>query len=549
VSDQCWRRIDTDTGPVLIIELDEPDTDLPKTAAPEPSPSATRSPSTRSPATEMESCARCRRAFRPAAAGRSTTGAAPGLAVLRRWPDGPICSGCFASAVETYGHCAACRVHRLLPGVGPAGQRWCTDCAGGLGNFTCDRCGREGWIERVGTCGSCVLTDRINELLDDGTGRVRPELQPLADRITAMSRPRSGILWLSRPAPQGILRALAAGQVPLTHDGLSTLTPRRSVIYIRDLMIAAGILPPVDRFLFLFEQWWPTWLAGLDDPDHRKVLRHFITWHVLRTMRDTIARRGELGHGPNQLARQQLRAAAAFLHGLASHDRTLLTCRQADIDRFLVHRAKAHDMRPFLRWAMNGGHMPKLTLPPGVQKEPMLISQKQRIELLRRVHRGDGMDLTDRIIALLVLLYAQPLIRVQRLTIDDITTDQDGQLLIRLGEPASPVPPPFDDLVRQYLGARTNQTTATNPDSRWLFPGRRAGHPLHPTSMRLRLANLGVPNMPGRSRAIRELLRQAPPSIIAGMLGYGASSAEDLARESGTTWMRYAAGPHSLGGS
>src|SRR6478609_647645 len=275
VTDQCWRRIDTDTGPVLIIEYDEPDTELPKTDAPEPSSPATRSPSTRSPATEMESCARCRRAFRPAGAGRSSTpDATPGLAIMRRWPDGPICSGCFAKAVETYGHCQACRTHRLLPGVGPAGQRWCTDCAGGLGNFTCARCGREGWIERVGTCGSCVLTDRIRELLDDGTGRVRPELQPLADRITAMSRPRSGILWLSRPAPQGILRALAAGRVPLTHDGLSGLTPRRSVIYIRDLMIAAGILPPVDRFLLLFEQWWPTWLAGLNDPDHRKVLRH-----------------------------------------------------------------------------------------------------------------------------------------------------------------------------------------------------------------------------------------------------------------------------------
>jgi len=540
VTDQCWRRIDTDTGPVLIIEYDEPDTEIPKTDAPEPG----------SPATEVESCARCRRAFRPAGTGRSTTpDTASGLVVLRRWPDGPICSGCFAKAVETYGHCQACRAHRLLPGVGPAGQRWCTDCAGGLGNFTCARCGREGWIERVGTCGSCVLTDRISELLDDGTGRVRPELQPLADRITAMSRPRSGILWLSRPAPQGILRALATGQVPLTHDGLSGLTPRRSVIYIRDLMIASGILPPVDRFLVLFEQWWPTWLAGLDDPDHRKVLRHFITWHVLRTMRETIARRGELGHGPNQLARQQLRAAAAFLQDLAGHGRTLPTCRQADIDRVLAHHGKAHDMRTFLRWSMNGGHMPKLTLPPSVQKEPVLISQQQRVELLRRVHRGDGMDLTDRVIALLVLLYAQPLIRVQRLTIDDITTDQAGQLLIRLGEPASPVPAPFDELVRQYLGARTNQTTATNPDSRWLFPGRRAGHPLHTTSMRLRLANLGVPNMPGRSRAIRELLRQAPPSIIAGMLGYATDSSETLARETGTTWMRYAAGPHAPHGS
>ena len=68
----------------------------------------------------------------------------------------------------------------------------------------------------------------------------------------------------------------------------------------------------------------------------------------------------------------------------------------------------------------------------------MPISQQHRIELIRRVHRGDGMDLTDRVIALLMLLYAQPLIRITRLTLDDIITDEHGQLLIRLGDPAAP---------------------------------------------------------------------------------------------------------------
>ena len=65
--------------------------------------------------------------------------------------------------------------------------------------------------------------------------------------------------------------------------------------------------------------------------------------------------------------------------------------------------------------------------------------------------------------------------------------------------------------------------------------------------MRLRLTAIGIPNLPGRSRTIRELLRQAPPSIIAGMLNYGSSSAESMARETGSTWAHYAAGhppPH-----
>ena len=48
-------------------------------------------------------------------------------------------------ACETYGTCDGCGADRLLPGVGPAGQRWCTDCAGGIEDFSCNRCGQEGW--------------------------------------------------------------------------------------------------------------------------------------------------------------------------------------------------------------------------------------------------------------------------------------------------------------------------------------------------------------------------------------------------------------------
>ena len=42
-----------------------------------------------------------------------------------------------------------------------------------------------------------------------------------------------------------------------------------------------------------------------------------------------------------------------------------------------------------------------------------------------------------------MLLYAQPLSRVLRLTVTDVTRDDDGQVLIRLGDPPAPVPEPF----------------------------------------------------------------------------------------------------------
>lgn len=493
------------------------------------------------PVSEAARCARCDRRVRDRHEQTEATDEVV-LVWMRRWPDGLICSGCFAQAMETHGTCDGCDADRLLPGIGPEGQRWCTDCAGGLGDFTCTRCGREGWRERAGICGWCVLQDRVEEILDDGTGRVRLELMPLAALIVSMKRPRSGVLWLSRSEPQSVLRAIARGEVPLTHEGIHSLPQRRSTAYIRDLMVTAAILPPVDKSLFYFEQWWHGWLDELPDPEQRKMFRLFITWHYLRVFRARIDARGELGYAAPQLARHQLRTAAGFVAGLAEQGRSLVDTTQADLDRlFAEGTPRLRDiLQPFLRWAMNTRRMPRLKLPPHVQRSVALLTQQRRIKLIRRVHDGDGMELTDRVLALLVLLYAQPLTRIQQLTVNDIGIDDEGNVLIRLGDPPTPVPAPFDEIIRQHVAARRNQTTAANTTSPWLFPGRASGQPLHTTSLRDRLRNLGIPNLGNRSRAIRELLREAPPIIVAGMLGYSPTGSERIATEYGIAWPHYA---------
>jgi hypothetical protein len=499
------------------------------------------------PGREQLFCARCKRPLRLRAdpAPPQASGQGRVLVATCKWPEGRLCSGCFATACERYGRCAGCGIERLVPGIGSNGEALCTTCAGGLGNFTCTRCGIEGWLHYAGICGRCVLKDRLTVILDDGTGAIRPELVPLFDSVCAMSRPRSGILWLTKPHVPPILRALARGQVPLTHDGLSTLQPWRSVIYVRDLLVGCGILEPVDRFLFLFEKWLPGWIDSIADTDQRKILQRFATWQVLRQLRITAATQ-PIGYYRNQSARTYLRHAQLFLADLAGHGRELGQCTQADIDRWhaAASRTNQQIVRPFLRWAISCGQAPKLRLPATVSTTPALISQKQRIALIRRIHAGTDMDLTERVIALLVLLYAQPLTRIARLTIDDVTVDGD-QVFIRLGDPPVPVPAPFAAVVTQYVASRSNLTTATNPTSRLLFPGRRAGQPLHPASIRLRLYRLGIPNLNGRSRAIRELLLQAPAPVVAGMVGYNAAHAEELASQAGATWKRYAVGDHT----
>ena len=500
------------------------------------------------PAPQDLACARCRRPLRlttKSAPESEATGRGRVLVAARKWPDGHLCSGCYAKACETYGVCGGCGVDRLLPGIGEDGESLCTDCAGGIGDFTCTRCGLEGWRHYAGICGRCVLAERLTVILDDGTGAVRPELVAFFDSVVAMSRPRSGILWLTKPHVPPILHALAQGKVPLTHDGLSTLSPWRSVIYVRDLLIGCGTLPPVDRFLFLFEQWLPGWLETIPDLEQRKTLHRFATWHVLRQLRATAAKE-PVGHYRNQLARAGLRQAALFLTGMADHGRELHQCTQADVDRWFAEATPTNrnTVRPFLRWAVRGRHTPPLRLPATVSKAPAPISQQQRIALIRRIHAGHDMDLTERVIALLILLYAQPLPRILRLAIDDVIRDGD-EVLLRLGDPPVHVPEPFAEILTSYLTSRSNLTTATNPGSRLLFPGRRSGQALHPTSVRLRLHRLGIPNLNGRSRAIRELLLQAPPAVVAGMLGYAPSSAELIAAQAGSTWKRYAAGDHT----
>lgn len=493
-------------------------------------------------------CARCHRPLRIPHRKRPLAPDPRGRvwAAIRHWPDGWICSGCYGKACETYGTCQGCATHRLLPGIGPAGQRCCTDCAGGIGDFTCTRCGNEGWNHYRGVCGRCVLADRLAIHLDDGTGAIRPELRPFYDRLLAMARPRVGILWLSKPHVPPILHALARSQVPLTHDGLSTLEPLKSVVHARDLLIASGVLPPVDRNLVLLEQWLPGWLDQITDPDQRKTLQTYATWQILRQLRTTAAN-GPLGHYRDQNARHRLRIAATFLDYLAGRGVNLAGCGQADLDRWFATATNSRQRagRPFLRWTIRTQRMPRLRLPPTREPTPKPISLRQRVELLRRIHAGDGMDSIERVIGMLILLYAQPLSRITRLTIGDITTDEQGQMLIRLGDPPAPIPAPFDAIVNDYLATRPNLTTATNPNSNWLFPGRRAGQPLHPTSIRHRLSTIGIPNLPGRSRALREMLLQAPPAVVAGMLGYHTGKAEAIAAETGATWKSYAPGDHT----
>jgi hypothetical protein len=112
---------------------------------------------------------------------------------------------------------------------------------------------------------------------------------------------------------------------------------------------------------------------------------------------------------------------------------------------------------------------------------------------------------TRRVVALLVLLYAQPVSRIVRLTVHDVLRD-DGQVAIRFGDPPSPVPEPFATLLLRFIDTRLNTSTPANQASPWLIPGKNAGEPMTAARVRKRLRASGIPTHQARAAAFRQLV-------------------------------------------
>jgi hypothetical protein len=96
-----------------------------------------------------------------------------------------------------------------------------------------------------------------------------------------------------------------------------------------------------------------------------------------------------------------------------------------------------------------------------------------------------------------------------------------------------------------WISKRDNMNTATNPNSRWLFPGRRAGQPMHSDWLAALVNELGIPTTTGRTSAIRQHVLDMPAPVVADALGYHQNTTTRIATDAGATWSRYASGDHS----
>ena len=340
------------------------------------------------------------------------------------------------------------------------------------------------------------------------------------------------LVWLTKPHNRDLLRALATGRLPLTHDGLTAYPEQAGIPYLRALLVHCGALPQVDRQLLDFQAWLARRLAALGTHPHERLLRRFGLWHQLPRMRAKAALQ-PLTPPARTYAQLEFIHATAFCTWLAEHDHHPSALSQVDLDGYYTRLKIGHrqSLRGFLNWAMISRHLPKLTFARTRFTTGEALTHTDRLDLLRGLVNdddhpdGDG-SLRTRVAACVLLLYAQPVTRIVTLTVDDIVDDENGAMTLRLG----------DTLVRRLLAQRTASNT-----NRWLFPGRRPGQPLSYVSLSQGLRDLGVPLPRARIAALRQLVLQAPAPVIAEALGFHHTTTHRQTVYAGGIWNRYAA--------
>lgn len=440
--------------------------------------------------------------------------------VAARRPDGPRCWTCYQTELRRKDACAGCgQLRRLFDTA--SGNRRCADCAGiEQTSHVCGVCGAEERLVERGRCERCVVATRVDVLLRDPNGAPASALQPVGAALLA-ANPHTALGWLRRSGSARLLTDLARGACPLTHQGLDAWGPPRQTEFLRHLLVACGVLPWRDPFVARFGHWLEATLADLDNAEHRRLLRQFATWRLLRHLRQLAARQATT-LGALNAAKQALRQAAAFLAFLAEQHLRLAECRQDHLDAWLARGPTTRDaLAAFLSWARQQRLTTQLRFPQRAARNPFqTATDEERWQLVDQLLTDPAITAADSVAGCLVLLFAQPVSRVARLTHADLDLDRQPAT-IRLGGSELELPPRLTTHLQELVADRQGRRGIDAPgDARWLFPGGAPGRPVSPTHLAKRLRALGIHVHRARNRAMLDLAGQLPPSVLADLLGF-----------------------------
>jgi hypothetical protein len=158
-------------------------------------------------------------------------------------------------------------------------------------------------------------------------------------------------------------------------------------------------------------------------------------------------------------------------------------------------------------------------------------------KLLRRCIESNE-ALTFRVAGLILLLFGQPVGKIAALKCSDLQALPDG-LHLSLGNIPVLVPAQIAPMFWEHLQHRPNQQTG-NGGSEWLFPGTMPGQHIHADAMMGQLRALGIDLGGARNTALRGLVQELPPTLVANALGYSCQVIHKHAADAGVPMAGYA---------
>jgi hypothetical protein len=454
-----------------------------------------------------------------------------------RWPEGPVCEPCYRAALDRSGVCADCGTRRrLVDPPGPTACR-CADCAGVAPQATCDACGAEERIYRHGCCVRCALRRRARQVIVDVDG----PLAAVYQAIVAAPQPYSTHNWLRTGTSAAILADIAAGRLALTHEALDAHRNPGAANYLRHILVAHNVLAARDDALVRLEAWVDIKLGQVASGEHRRLLRSYATWRVLRRTRQ----RAEIAARPptrTARAKTSLTAAIAFLEFLETRGTAVTDCSQADMDTWLDQGPpSAREISDFVDWATKRKLFGAIAVTSRPSRDGPALDDDTRWAIVQRLLHDDTVELGDRVAGCLVLLYGQHVSRIVTIGRDQITI-HDGTVRLHLGTTHINIPGPLDDLLSELASSRRPKTGVISPPNQhWLFPGLNPGQPLNAAYLGQRLRRLGIATMPARRTALLHLASRLPAAVLADLLGIAPTTAVHWVTTAGGNWDTYAA--------
>lgn len=435
--------------------------------------------------------------------------------------------------------CPGCGETKVLAFYDDQRRPSCAHCTGQAAIYGCDDCGRED--NPFGRrCGPCELHRRLTDLLADTTGNVHPRLRPVFDTLMAAPRPQSVLYWLTRASSRpDLLRAMARGDMDITHGAFDQLSPDRAVIYVRDLLAAVEVLPQYEASVERVTPWLRDQLAALPK-HHADLIGRFARWQLLRRLR-LLEDRDAVTRGSVQHARAAVLGAARFLQWLDEQHIPLAMAGQPQLDRYLHrHPGRVASLKEFLDWTSRAQLTARLSIPVADRPLPQVtLGDEQRWRHVERLLHDHDVRRYVRIAGLFLLLFAQPLSRICRMTHDRVAKS-GGLVTVTFDTEPIELPQPLDRLVLHQHAQATSGRYA-NHRSSWLFPGRHAGRPLATENFRSQLVALDIAPNQARKAAMFQLAAEMPAPVLADLLGVAPATASRWSKLAARDWSHYAA--------